>query len=87
MDQEDFGRLQACLTGPGVAQDQPSCEAALLDDDSDVDGADVASFVGCMSGPDNRPYPDGCDAFDFNRDLDVDLTDLRALQCAFHPMP
>jgi len=37
VDQEDFGLFQACLTGPGTAQDAPECERAKLDGDIDVD--------------------------------------------------
>lgn len=52
VDQADFGRFQACLTGQGITQALPSCAKALLDDvDADVDAADMALFLGCMSGP------------------------------------
>lgn len=51
VDQEDFGHLQFCLTGPGIAQDLPSCANARLDSDADVDDADVARFLGCFTGP------------------------------------
>jgi len=51
VDQEDFGRLQACLSGAGVAQKAPECHLGRLDDDSDVDNDDVKLFLGCISGP------------------------------------
>jgi len=50
VDQENFGHLQACITGPGVSQDDPACRNARLDADSDVDSDDVALFRQCMSG-------------------------------------
>ncbi len=50
VDQEDYGYLQVCLTGPNIPQTDQSCLAARLDADNDVDQADVAIFVGCMSG-------------------------------------
>lgn len=50
VDMEDFGRLQACLTGPNVPQHDPACAAARLDGDSDVDQDDVMIFLGCLSG-------------------------------------
>lgn len=50
VDQADFGRLQACLSGAGVAQSEPTCMQARLDRDDDVDQVDVDLFVGCLSG-------------------------------------
>lgn len=52
VDQTDFGYLQACLTGPGIAQDDPACLNARLDADDDVDETDVGQFMSCWSGPD-----------------------------------
>lgn len=57
VDQEDFGHLQACITGPGASQDDPACQNARLDADSDVDSDDVAIFRRCMSGPDAPANP------------------------------
>src|SRR5690606_20679328 len=37
VDQDDFGKLQVCLTGPGIAQPDPNCRWARLDEDLDVD--------------------------------------------------
>ena len=51
VDQADFGRFQACFTGPGVAQDDPACTGAKLDTDDDVDQDDFTLFRGCLSGP------------------------------------
>jgi len=48
---EDFGHLQACLTGYGVAQFDSTCWNALLDGDEDVDADDMAIFLNCMDGP------------------------------------
>ncbi len=51
VDQEDFGRLQGCVSGQGVTQTSPACQNALLDDDDDVDQEDLAIFRACLSGP------------------------------------
>lgn len=51
VDQEDFGLLQACVSGASVPQSDPACTDARLDKDSDVDQADIALFLGCLSGP------------------------------------
>ena len=59
VDQEDFGQFQACLSGPGLEQDDPACEPALLDPDVDVDQDDFAIFEGCISGP-NVPADPSC---------------------------
>ena len=50
VDMEDFGRFQACLTGPYVPQNDPNCVNALLDADTDVDQADMTRFRKCLSG-------------------------------------
>ncbi|MHC4442259.1 MAG: LVIVD repeat-containing protein [Planctomycetota bacterium] len=54
VDQEDFGRFQACLSGDGVLYEE-GCEYADLDTDLDVDGDDFIIFNGCMGGPNNPP--------------------------------
>jgi len=52
VDQEDFGRFQACYSGPGIPQLDPNCAGARLDDDDDVDQADFEIFLTrCLSGP------------------------------------
>ncbi|MBD3293833.1 MAG: hypothetical protein GF393_12990 [Armatimonadia bacterium] len=52
VDQSDFGRFQACMSGPFAEQHDPQCAEALMDDDNDVDALDHAMFTGCMSGAD-----------------------------------
>ena len=59
VDQSDFGLLQACLKGAGVAQNAPECQAARVDGDSDVDVDDVNILLGCFSGA-NVPYDPDC---------------------------
>jgi hypothetical protein len=49
VDQEDFGRFQACRSGSGQ-QYSPGCEDADLNLDGDVDQDDWAAFESCMSG-------------------------------------
>ena len=49
-DQADFGRFQACFTGPNVPQNDPACLVARLDLDADVDPDDFNLFLGCMTG-------------------------------------
>ncbi|UCD28265.1 MAG: hypothetical protein JSV03_14445, partial [Planctomycetota bacterium] len=51
VDHEDFGYLQACLSGPDVSQDDPDCQNAKLDGDSDVDQDDLTVFLECVGGP------------------------------------
>jgi len=51
VDQGDFGRFQACFTGPGQTQDDPDCAMAKLDNDADVDQNDFGLFQLCISGP------------------------------------
>jgi hypothetical protein len=50
VDQEDFGHLQACLSGPGVVQSEEACADALLDPDDDVDNDDFGLYQTCYSG-------------------------------------
>jgi hypothetical protein len=57
VDQNDFGRLQACFSGAFVPQDRPECQAMKLDGDDDVDADDVAMFMGCLSGADVNADP------------------------------
>jgi len=51
VDQEDFGRFQACLSGPGIIQSDPECLFARFDEDEDADAADLSRFLACLSGP------------------------------------
>jgi hypothetical protein len=49
VDQQDFGFLQACMTGSGGSM-RSGCEDADLDHDTDVDTQDAAIFQRCLSG-------------------------------------
>ncbi len=60
VDQEDFGRFQACFTGPGLAQYEPVCLPARLDEDEDVDQDDFRIFDSCMTRA-NLPADPNCD--------------------------
>lgn len=51
IDQEDFGRFQACYTGTAVPQYDPACARAKLDGDNDVDLADFDLFMPCQTAP------------------------------------
>jgi hypothetical protein len=59
VDQDDFGRFQACLSGPGITQNASACAGARLDDDEDVDANDFAVFQLCLSGA-NVPADPNC---------------------------
>lgn len=59
VDQEDFGRFQACFTGSSFPQQDPQCQAARLDGDNDVDADDLVVFRRCMTGA-NVPGDPGC---------------------------
>lgn len=48
-DQNDFGAVQACFTGPGVTAQSP-CDEADFDNDNDVDQDDLVLFLGCAMG-------------------------------------
>ena len=58
VDQSDFAILQACYSGNGVTQPDPSCLCADLDNDDDVDGADTKILQRCMSGAGIARDPD-----------------------------
>lgn len=61
VDMEDFGRFQACLSGPGTSQTNPNCAGARLDGDDDVDQDDFGLFQQCFSGPNMTANPDCAD--------------------------
>ena len=50
VDQEDFGRFQACLSGFQVPQDDPACVWAKLSGNNYVDQNDLTLFLQCMTG-------------------------------------
>lgn len=50
VDQSDFGRFQACMTGYPVAQNDPACAGARLAGNAWVDGNDLEILLGCLSG-------------------------------------
>jgi hypothetical protein len=50
IDLDDFAVMQRCLSGPGEAQTDPTCAAALIDLDDDVDSADRDRLLECLSG-------------------------------------
>jgi hypothetical protein len=58
VDQEDFGRFQACLSGFSVPL-APGCEPADFNSDGYVDQTDLNLILSCMGGP-NRPIAAGC---------------------------
>jgi len=61
VDLDDFGHLQACLSGANVSQEAPEClDAHLQGDDDDVDAGDLQFLLGCMSGK-NVPADPACD--------------------------
>jgi hypothetical protein len=60
VDMDDFGHIQACLSGSGVPQNDPACANAKLDADTDVDKLDINVFRGCMRGPGIPPNPTNC---------------------------
>ncbi len=54
--------------------------AADLDDDSNVDQADVDRLRECLTGPDAGPPTAGCELADIDADLDVDQADFGLMQ-------
>ncbi len=56
VDLQDFGHLQACYTGSGVAPTS-GCGDADWDGDNDVDQSDFTKFKECFGGADRPP---GC---------------------------
>jgi len=50
VDLADFASFQACLSGDGASQNDPSCAPAKLDPGDDVDGDDLIIFLDCLSG-------------------------------------
>ena len=52
VDQEDFGHLQRCFSGPGIPQQDPECFDTDFDKDNDADTEDFDRFQSCHSGAD-----------------------------------
>ena len=50
VDQVDFGRFQACLSGSTIPQNDPACQEMKFDEDDDVDQNDFGIFQACMRG-------------------------------------
>lgn len=59
IDHDDAMGFSACMSGAGVAQNDPNCSMARMDGDSDVDQADFGLFQRCISG-ENEPVAPGC---------------------------
>jgi hypothetical protein len=59
VDQEDFGRFQACYSGSGATQHDANCQDSDFDGDDDVDPSDFVIFQTCMSGA-NTPADPSC---------------------------
>ncbi len=57
VDQSDLDCFTACALGPAITQSAPTCAAADLDGDGDVDSDDFAVVQRCWSGPDLAPAP------------------------------
>lgn len=57
--QDDALFFDACSTGPGIPQTNPSCSMARLDADDDVDQVDFAMFQRCLGG-ENVPADPNC---------------------------
>jgi len=55
VDLDDFGHLQRCLTGHGLAVTDPTCLDADLNSDSYVDQTDVALFINYFNGAGRPP--------------------------------
>ena len=60
VDQDDFGKFQACFTGT-TGSATLECECFDTDDDGNVDEDDWGVFEGCASGPD-VPADPSCDS-------------------------
>jgi uncharacterized membrane protein len=59
VDQEDFGKMQGCLTGSNNVQPDPACRRARMDADADVDADDLVLFARCFGEP-GVPAEFGC---------------------------
>lgn len=57
VDMEDFGVMQACLSGSSVPQTMTACQNTKLDEDEDVDADDMRVFLGCLSAANTSADP------------------------------
>jgi hypothetical protein len=60
VDQEDFGRVQACL-GSFATREGEGCHGADLDRNGSVDSLDITRFLRCLSGPGLPGHPNCAD--------------------------
>ena len=58
VDQEDFGRMQTCYSGQGIAV-ASGCGPADFDGDGDADVDDFQVFAACLSRP-GQPAARNC---------------------------
>lgn len=70
VDMDDFGHLQACLTGPNAGPPAPGCEQTDLDGDGDVDADEVHLLTACFSGA-GIPADASCEDADLDWIRDV----------------
>ncbi len=61
VDMNDFGWMQACITGPGTPVNDPNCEPGRFDVDIDIDSDDVELFLNCISGANVLSDPECAD--------------------------
>ncbi len=61
VDQSDYGRFQACVSGYPVPQNDPNCAAAKLSGNAWVGAGDFFIFRGCMGGTGIAGDPDCAD--------------------------
>jgi GH25 family lysozyme M1 (1,4-beta-N-acetylmuramidase) len=57
IDQDDVSLFMGCVSGAGVTQSDPNCQAEDLDHDNDVDQTDFGKLQGCLAGLFAPPDP------------------------------
>lgn len=50
VDGDDLSHFQACVSGPGIPQNDQDCRGADFDDDDDIDQNDFGVFQSCITG-------------------------------------